>query len=135
LRNATDGRSLHRLLDQPGSVIDTRFLPGHGGPYVAAAYRNAQRSGELAIWHADSGAEIPIEAPPPPGAVSILATGTSPVPSICALRGDAVDIIHVSGRNVLTDRWPLPMTPTDAKVCGHRLFVGGAGGFVGIDIF
>jgi len=26
------------------------------------------------------------------------------------------------------------MTPTIAKVCGQCLFIGGAGGFVGIDI-
>jgi hypothetical protein len=135
LRNATDGQSLHRLLDQPGSVIDTRFLAGHGAPYVAATYRDEQRSGELAIWRADSGAKIPTDPPPLPGAVSALATATAPVPTVCALRGYAVDIIHLYGQNIVAERWPLPMTPTVAKICGHRLFVGGAGGFVGIDIF
>jgi WD40 repeat protein len=135
LWNATSGRLLHRLLDRPGSVIDTKFLPSHSAPYVAATYRNAQGSGELAIWHADSGTEVPIESPLLPGAVSIMAGGTASVPIVCALRGDAVDIIHLSGRNARTDRWPLPMTTTVAKVCGHRLFVGGAGGFIGIDIF
>ena len=104
LRNATDGRPLHRLLNRPGnSVIDARFLSGHGAPAVVATYRDVKGAGEVAIWHADSGVEIPIKPPPLPGPVPMLAAGTSSGPIICALRGDAVaSSTSPTGKHALT---------------------------------